>query len=97
MLGCSLSVLIEHTSAPEEGTVVPGRSQRSSVQSGCVCECLNGSSDGHSSIMWWIACVLMTQNGHEWVNGSSDGHSSIMWWMALYKFLFNLSYFHCFS
>ena len=41
---------------PIEG---PGRSQRSSVLSGCVCECLNGSSDEHSSIMWCIVYVLM--------------------------------------
>jgi len=47
-----------------KATKGPGRSQRSSVQSGCVCECPNGSSDGHSSIMWWIVCVLMSQSGH---------------------------------
>ena len=29
-----------------------------------MCECLNGSSDGHSSIMWCIVCVLMLQSGH---------------------------------
>ena len=27
-------------------------------------ECLNRSSDGHSSIMWWIVCVPMLQSGH---------------------------------
>ena len=61
LLGCSLSALIEQTSTPEEGN---RGSQRSSVQSGCVCECLNGSSDGHSSIMPCIVRVLMLQSGH---------------------------------
>ena len=48
---------------PKKATESLRRSQRLSVQWGDVCVSHNGSSDGHSSIMWWIVCVPMSQSG----------------------------------
>ena len=36
-----------------------GRQQRS-------CWCVNGSSDGHSSTMWWIVCAYITEWACVW-------------------------------
>ena len=49
---------------------VPRRSKkiqevpRRSVQKWGMCNCLNESSNGHYSIMWWIVCVPTWQSGH---------------------------------
>ena len=62
LLGCSLLVLIELTSSPEEGNsgsrAVPEVYRTEWL---CVCGCLNGSGDCYFSIMWGIVCVIMSE------------------------------------
>ena len=58
------SALIEQTSTPALGNRGSRPIPEIIRQRGGVCECLNGSSDGHSSIIWWILRVPMCQSGH---------------------------------